>query len=76
MTKAEIKSILDRVRTWPHERQADLARIVLHLEAQDGELPLEDAPTRAAIAEGLAQARRGKFASDRRVRATWKKFGL
>ena len=76
MTKGQIKTILDRVRTWPEERQADLARIALHIEAQDTDLEPEDAATKAAIAEGLAQAKQRKFASKRRVEATWKKFGL
>jgi hypothetical protein len=76
MTRAQIKTILDRVRTWPEERQADLARIALHIEAQAAELEHEDEATKAAVAEGLAQAKQRRFASDRRVKATWKKFGL
>jgi hypothetical protein len=77
MIRAEIRAVLDRVRTWPEDRQAELARIALHIEAQDAEVAPEDASTRAAaIAEGRAQARRRKFASDERVSAVWKKFGL
>lgn len=68
--------MLDRVRTWPQARQADLARVALLIEAQDAGVASEDEATRAALAEGLAQARRGKFASDKRVKAAWKKFGL
>ena len=68
--------MLDRVRTWPQARQADLARVALLIEAQDAGVEPEDEATRAALAEGLAQARRGKFASDKRVKAAWKKFGL
>ncbi|HJZ42666.1 MAG TPA: hypothetical protein VJ233_03000 [Hyphomicrobiaceae bacterium] len=76
MTRAEIRVVLDRVRTWPQARQADLARVALLIEAQDAGVEPEDEATRAALAEGLAQARRGKFASDKRVKAAWKKFGL
>ncbi|HEY5827789.1 MAG TPA: hypothetical protein VIV01_05470 [Hyphomicrobiaceae bacterium] len=76
MTKTQIKAILDRVRTWPEDRQADLARIALHIEAQEARLAPEDEETKAAIAEGLAQAKQRKFASDARVKATWRKFGL
>jgi 2C-methyl-D-erythritol 2,4-cyclodiphosphate synthase len=76
MTKTQIKAILDRVRTWPEDRQADLARIALHIEAQEARLAPEDEDTKAAIAEGLAQAKQRKFASDARVKATWRKFGL
>jgi hypothetical protein len=35
MTKAQIKDILDRVLTWPPERQADLAEVARIMEAQD-----------------------------------------
>ena len=76
MTKDQIKAVLNRVRSWPEERQAYLAEIVLHIEAQDRELEPEDAATEAAVAEGLDQAKRRKFASAKRVKATWKKFGL
>jgi len=53
MTKAEIKAILDRVRTWPEDRQADLARVALLIEAQQDELEPENEATKAAIAEDL-----------------------
>ena len=76
MTKAQIRAILDRVRSWPEERQAELASIALHIEAQEARLAPEDEDTKAAIAEGLAQAKQRKFASDARVKATWRKFGL
>jgi hypothetical protein len=76
MTKAEIKAILDRVGTWPKERQADLACIALHIEAKREKLETEDEATRAAIADALAQAKQRRFASDGRVKATWQKFGL
>jgi hypothetical protein len=35
MTKAQVKAILDRVLTWPVERQADVAHVVELMEAQD-----------------------------------------
>ena len=76
MTKAQVRAILDRVRAWPEERQADLARIALQIEAQETEPAPEDEATRTAISEGLAQAKQRKFASDARVKATWRKFGL
>ena len=39
--------------------------------------PVElDGETRAAIREGLEQARRGKFVSDEEMGALWKRHGL
>ena len=35
MTKAELKEILDRVLSWPPERQADVAHVVELMEKQD-----------------------------------------
>jgi hypothetical protein len=35
MTKEQVKTILERVLTWPTERQEDVARIVLSIEEQD-----------------------------------------
>jgi hypothetical protein len=35
MTREQVKEILDRVQTWPTERQEDVAEIVRLMEAQD-----------------------------------------
>jgi len=35
MTKAQVKTILDRVLTWPPERQQDAAEMLTLMEAQD-----------------------------------------
>jgi hypothetical protein len=35
MTKEQVKSVLDRVLTWPPERQADVVHVVQLMEDQD-----------------------------------------
>lgn len=35
MTKEQVKAILDRVLTWPRERQEDAARVLAEMEKQD-----------------------------------------
>jgi hypothetical protein len=35
MTKNQVKDILDRVLTWPSERQEDVAHVVELMEEQD-----------------------------------------
>jgi hypothetical protein len=37
MTKEQVKEVLDRVLTWPLERQEDAAQMLLALEAREGE---------------------------------------
>ncbi len=63
MTKEQIKQVLDRVLTWPRERQEDAAQMLLVLEARQNELYHPDDDEWAAIEEGFAQAKRGEAAS-------------
>jgi hypothetical protein len=35
MTKDQVKAVLDRVLTWPPERQADAAEVLTLMEEQD-----------------------------------------
>ena len=76
MTKEQIAAVLDRVRTWPEERQAYAAEILMLLEAQDqSPLPLSDEEWKA-IQEGDAQADRGEFVSDEAMTAFYKRHCL
>ena len=55
MTKEQVKAVLDRVLTWPPERQEDVARVVEMMEEQDkSDLCLSDeqaAKVRRRLAE-------------------------
>jgi hypothetical protein len=55
MTRDQVKEILDRVVTWPAERQADVAHVVEIMEEQDrSELRLSEeqaAEVRRRLAE-------------------------
>ena len=35
MSKEQVKAVLDRVLTWPDERQEDAAKVLMLMEAQD-----------------------------------------
>ena len=35
MSKEQVKAVLDRVLTWPSERQEDAAKLLLLMESQD-----------------------------------------
>ncbi|HUI96767.1 MAG TPA: hypothetical protein VLX44_13500 [Xanthobacteraceae bacterium] len=57
MTKEQVKQILDRVLTWPPERQEDVAHVVELMEEQHGsDLRLSD--------EQLAEVRRRRAEKD------------
>ena len=74
MTKDQIEAVLDRVRTWPPERQEDAARVLLQMEAAGTEVYVLSDDERAAIEEGMAQARRGEFATDEEVAALFDRY--
>jgi predicted transcriptional regulator len=74
MTKTEIDAVLERVRTWPPERQEDAVRVLLEMEAQGTEVYKLSDDERAAIEEGMAQARRGEFATDEEVAALFARY--
>jgi predicted transcriptional regulator len=74
MTKEQINAILDRVRTWPLERQEDAAAILLRMEEQ-GVTPYVLSPEeRAEVEAGLAEAARGEFATDEEVEAVFSRY--
>jgi hypothetical protein len=57
MTKDQVKEVLDRVLTWPPERQGDAAQLLLALEAQEGDF-YHPSDEWAAIEKDFAEARR------------------
>jgi hypothetical protein len=64
MTKDQVKEILDRVLTWPAERQADVAHVVELMEQQDrSELRLTDAQA-AEVRRRLADPDRRTIPAD------------
>jgi predicted transcriptional regulator len=68
MTKL-LEQAIAKVRELPEEDQDALAVTILALaEADESVAPLDD-ETRAAILEGLDQARRGEFVSDEEIAA-------
>ena len=55
MVENHIKAVLDRVSTWPEERQQELAELVLEIEAEMSDRPYKaSAEELQAIDEALA----------------------
>jgi hypothetical protein len=75
MTKLLEKAIA-QARALPPEEQDTVAAVLLAMTEEGAGLVLLDDEARAAIREGLQQARRGEFVPDAEVEALWKRFRL
>ena len=73
MTKLLDKA-LEAVRRLPADNQDEIARAMLHLAAHGGEPEIIDPAHLSAVLQGLAQARRGEFATDMEVEAALRRF--
>lgn len=69
MIKTEIDAVLERVRTWPAEKQEDALRALLEIEAEGTEVYKLSDDERAEIEASIAEADRGEFATDEEVAA-------
>jgi hypothetical protein len=76
MTREDIATILDRVRSWPVERQQDLVQIALQLEEQDSaDHNLTDNQLQQ-LRRIRQEVRSGMIASDAEMAELWRKCGL
>ena len=80
-TSAFMTKILDqaiaKARALSEEDQDALGAVMLSLaEEWPSGLDDLDEETRAAIREGIAQAKRGDFVPEQNIRARWKRYGL
>jgi len=74
MTKEQIAAILERVKTWPEDRQRDVVDILLQMEAAnecEDDLTEEDW---ADLERGLEEARRGEFVPAAEMKAFFDKY--
>jgi len=76
MTKEQINAVLEGVRSWPEQDQEELAELAREIEARRSGVYVMSDEERAAVQEGLDQARRGEFMSDDEMNAFWKKYGV
>ena len=73
MTKLFDKA-LEAVRRLPPSSQDEIARAMLTLSGTPEEAEEVDAAHLPAILEGLAQAKRGEFATDDEIEAAFRRF--
>ncbi|MEA2870940.1 MAG: hypothetical protein QOF14_616 [Hyphomicrobiales bacterium] len=74
MTKEQIDSVLDRVRTWPPERQEDAVRVLLEMEAEGTQIYQLSEDELADVEEGLREIERGEVATDEEVAALFNRI--
>jgi hypothetical protein len=71
MTKDQAKAVLERVPTWPEDRQQELAEVALEIEAELAGTGYDATSDELApIDEGLA----GEAASEEEVKAAFAAF--
>ena len=69
MTKPEIDEVLDRVKTWPAERQEEAIRVLLEMEAEATGVYQLSPEELADVEEGIREIERGEVATDEQVAA-------
>lgn len=70
-----LQKLLPAIEQWPEEDQEALAEAAREIEALRTGVYSMSPDEEAAVAEGLAQAERGEFASDAQIAEVWKRFG-
>jgi predicted transcriptional regulator len=76
MTKEQINAVLESVRSWPQQDQEELVELAREIEARRSGVYVMTDEERAAVQEGLDQARRGEFVPDDEMTAFWKKYDV
>lgn len=71
MTNEQVKAVLERVLTWPHERQEELAEIALEIEA---ELDVRVYHATAEELQAVGEAEHSGVASEQEVEAAFRTF--
>ncbi|MBV8849443.1 MAG: hypothetical protein JOZ16_07630 [Methylobacteriaceae bacterium] len=75
MTDDQIEAVLQRVRSWPRERQEDAARVLLTLERRPTQPYILEPEDAVEINSALAEIARGEEpASDAKVEAVFQKY--
>ena len=69
-----LQKLLPAIERWPEEDQEALAEAAREIEALRTGVYSMSSEEEAAVADGLAQAEHGEFASDDEVAEVWKRF--
>ena len=75
MTK-RLKELVEHAEAWPEADQEELAEYARDIEARRAGVYVMTDDERAAVAEGLEQARRGELVPEDEMKAFWKRHGI
>jgi hypothetical protein len=76
MTMRQLKTLLERVETWPEEDQDELAELARDIEARRSGVYKATPEELQAIDEALGQIARGEIASKEEVEAAFASFRI
>jgi hypothetical protein len=71
-----VKTILERVATWPEKDQEELADVAREIEARHTGIYELTPEEEAAIHEGIADLDNGRWVSEEAMRSFWKRCGV
>ncbi|MGQ0686747.1 hypothetical protein [Bradyrhizobium sp.] len=69
----DTKKLLERVAAWPEEDQEELAEVAAEIEARRSGVYRLSEDERKAVEQGMADARAGRFARDKDIKAIFDK---
>jgi hypothetical protein len=72
MTKEQISEVLEKVRSWPEQDQAELAEAAREIEARRTGIFVMTDDERAAVARG----RESRLLTEAEASAFWKSLGI
>ncbi|MBI4093640.1 hypothetical protein HY417_01640 [Candidatus Kaiserbacteria bacterium] len=73
MTKEDVAVLAERIALLPKEARDELAQTIDEIGARHGVVYKLSPEENTAVEEGLAQAKRGEFASEKEVNAVLRK---
>jgi len=76
MTAQELKTLIERVASWPEAAQQELAQVAREIEADIGETYTATPEELEGIDRGLRAADQNRFATDEQVEAVFARHRL
>lgn len=70
-----LRRAIEKVKMLPKQRQDDVAKFLMYMAAKDDPYPLTPEQIEG-VKKAQASMRRGKFASQKRVKKFFSKYGL